>query len=125
MNRPVLFPDAVAIVIGYLVDALPTVPIHRQVPDVRPTKWVRVIRTGGVQYTPITEAAQITVEAWSDSAADAADLAQLARAHLNACVGVIAHRVDELAGPADLPDVESQQRRYTWSVLVHLPGVAI
>jgi hypothetical protein len=115
----------VATVITYLSTAMPGVDVHRQVPGARPSQWLRVLRTGGVRHTYVSDAAQLTIEAWADTPADAADLAQLARAHLNAIVGADAYLVEELGGPADLPDPESQQHRYTWSALVHLRGAAL
>lgn len=120
--QPIVFPDAVEVVLDYYATVLPGVESHRQIPASRPTQWLRVLRTGGVRETLVTDAAQITVEAWADTPAAATDLAQLARAHLNASLGVIAWRIEELGGPADLPDLESQQHRYTWTALVHLRG---
>ena len=120
--QPVVFPDAVEVVIDYLATAMPTISAHRQVPTTRPAQWLRVLRTGGVLATPVTDAAQITIEAWADSASAANDLAQLARAHLNASLGVISYKVEELGGPADMPDLESQQQRYTFTSIVHIRG---
>lgn len=123
--QPVVFPDAVETVADYLNTVMPSVPTHRRVPAIRPGAWLRIIRTGGVRNTVVTDAAQITIEAWANDAGVAADLAQLTRAWLHASVGVICYGVDELGGPADLPDIESQQQRYTFTLIIHLRGTTV
>lgn len=126
MTQLVIFPDAVDLVRTHLAAAL-DVPIVHDVPTPRPPSFVTVRRGGGVRHTIISDAAQLLIESWADRAEDAMDLAQLARAHLNALPGQVlddtpVYRVEELAGPADLPDPLSDQQRATFTVLVHLRG---
>lgn len=126
----IVFPDATLTIVDILEAALPgfgcDVPIGGHVPNPRPAVFVRVLRTGGVRATLVTDAAQVTVESWASRTGDAHDLAQLVRAVLLAApgaAGVVA--VEELSGPADLPDPESNQHRFTQSFLVHTRGAAV
>lgn len=132
MDGLVLFPDATAVVIDHLTDTLPdygeSCPIHKNTPDPRPSRFVQVFRTGGPRHNLVVDGAQLTIECWADTAAEAADLASLVRAALLAVrsdvVGTVTfYKVDELAGPADLPDPLSQQARMTWSVIAFVRGI--
>lgn len=123
-----LFPDAVAAVIGHL-DAALDVPVSHSVPSPRPASFATVQRTGGTAATHrITEDAQITVEAWAATHPAASDLAQLARYHIQTmqdtttASGVRVYRIRDLTGPADLPDPESEQPRHTFTVLIQIRG---
>lgn len=128
----ILFPDATETVILYLTDILDdygeTCPVVKEVPQSRPAKFVQVFRTGGPRHNLVVDGAQLTISCWADTDAEAADLASLVRAALLAIrsevVGTVTfYKVDELAGPADLPDPDSQQARMTWSVIAFLRGV--
>jgi hypothetical protein len=130
----ILFPDAVSTVISALNAQLDDlgytgVPVRSRIPNPRPTRFVRVLRTGGPRVNVVTDAAQVTVEAWAASTADAHDLAQAARAIVNSLEGTVTggvtvYGVNEFSGPADLPDPESEQPRYTWSASVNVRGIA-
>lgn len=130
----ILFPDAVAAVIGALNDQLDDlgfsgVPVRSRIPNPRPSRFVRVYRTGGPLANIVTDSAQITVEAWAASDVDAHDLAQAARAIVNSLEatvtgGVTVYGVNEFSGPGYLPDPESEQPRYTWSASVNVRGAA-
>lgn len=130
----IVFPDAQAVVIGAVRSGLPSlafpdVSVGRKIPNPRPNRFVRVLRTGGPRRAIVIDSAQMTVEAWSNDPAEAHDLAQAARAIVNSMAGtvqagVIVANVDEFSGPADLPDPESGQARYTWTVSVNTRGVA-
>lgn len=131
MAALVVFPDVVDLLIGHLRDELPMfggpAAVHHEVPAERPDRWVRVLRTGGVRQTLVTEAAQITLEGWADDSADAHDACQLARAVVFAATGttidgVPFYSVEEIGGPADLPDPDSRQQRHTCTLLVHVRG---
>lgn len=133
MNEVIVFPDAVALLIGYLDEQLDgygiTAPVHRQIPEERPAEFVRVLLTGGVRDTLVTDTPQVTFEAWAATAPRAHDIAQIARALVNALpgrtvAGVAVYRVDEFGGPVDLPDPASGQQRFTWTATVAVRGEA-
>lgn len=125
MTELILFPDSVATMIEYLKDVLPdygeTGEVHKNVPVPRPDRWVQVFRTGGPRRNLVVDAAQLTFSCWAATDAEAADLAAIVRGAVNAIqsevIGTVTvYKVDELAGPADLPDPLSNQSRMTWSV---------
>lgn len=124
--EPIVFPDAVAICCTYL-DGVLLEPVRSKVPNPRPDAFVTVTRTGGPKRNIVTDAAQVTVESWHESDEEAHDLAQAARAYLNAMVGQTVngapvYRVDELSGPARLPDPLSEQPRYSQSFEIAIRG---
>lgn len=122
----VTFPDTTAVVCTYL-NGLLAQPVLTRIPDPRPATFVRVLRTGGPRRNLVTDQAQVTVESWAASDEEAHDLAQLARAHLHELPGqtvndALVFRVDEVSGPADLPDPISEQPRYSQTFTVALRG---
>lgn len=133
MTEPIEFPDAVAVVIEYLIDELAgvgdPVDVVSRVPTDRPARFVRISRTGGPRRTRVSDAAQISVEAWGPLEEDARDLAESCRALLFAMrgttqQGVAVYRVSELGGPALLPDPTSDSPRYVFTHQVQLRGHA-
>lgn len=123
MRPVVIFPDAVEVIIGHLADVLDD-PVEPRVPNPRPDRFLTVQRVGGARRTIVTDAPLLAFEAWAQSDQDAHDLAQLARAHVHALVGTAVYLVEEAGGPALLPDPESHQSRYVFTVAVHLRGEA-
>lgn len=126
MPELVTFPDTVALLVSYLNDNV-VEPVRSRIPTDRPTAFATVRRTGGPKRNLVTDQAQVTVESWGPTDEDAHDLAQDIRALLNALPGqiidgVAVYRVDELSGPADLPDPLSDQPRYSQSFSVALRG---
>lgn len=126
MTDLIVFPDAAALVADHLRSEL-TVHVGSDVPNPRPTEFVTVQRGGGVRHTLVTDAAQLLFEAWAARAEDAMDLIQLVRAHVAALPGQVlagtpVYRVDEAAGPANLPDPLSSQPRAVYTATVHLRG---
>ena len=104
-------------------------PVRSRVPNPRPARFVLVFRTGGPSVNVVTDAAQLTIEAWAATDYDAHDLAQAARAILSGIEGTVSggvtvYGIDEFSGPANLPDPESDQSRYTWSTVVNVRGIA-
>jgi hypothetical protein len=125
----VLYGDAEALLADYL-NAQLTEPVRLRIPKPRPSAFVLVQRLGGTQETPVSEAATLTVEAWGPNDAAAHDLAQMARywAHTLSGTrvgGVQVYRVQEFAGPARLPDPESDQSRYVLTLSVSIRGAAL
>lgn len=135
MNRPpVAFADSVALTIRHLLDQLPDygwdVPVRKNVPNPRPASFVRVIRSGGVSRDVVVDEAMLIIECWASTDEDAADLATVVRALLNAMHGTVVddvqcYRVREVSGPADLPDGLSDQVRLTWMVTVETRGTEL
>jgi hypothetical protein len=126
MSEVITFPDTASLVITHL-NANLTPSVHGRIPNPRPATFVTVIRTGGPKRNIVTDQAQITVESWAASDVAAMALAQQARGLLNALSGqsisgVPVYRVDELSGPADLPDPLSDQSRCSQSFTVALRG---
>lgn len=129
MFSPVaIFPDTTALVIAHLNDVL-TPPVTRTIPDPRPATFVTVIRTGGTvsAASPLIDEVQLTFESWAATHPAAHDLAQLVRANVMAMAGqvidgVSVYRVEEFAGPQDLPDPQSTQARWTSTAVVHVRG---
>lgn len=121
----VLFRDVEALVCAFLrKPLLGSIQIGIRVPTPRPLEFIRVLRTGGPKETLISEAAQITVEAWAQSEQRASLLLSQCRALLNAADETI-YGVHEFSGPANLPDPLSAQFRYTQSFQVRARGTVI
>lgn len=126
MPEVITFPDTATLVITYL-NANLTPPVHGRIPNPRLATFVTVTRTGGPKRNLVTDGAQITVESWAATDVAAMALAQLTRGYLNALPGqsvsgVPVYRVDEISGPADLPDPLSDQSRCSQSFTVALRG---
>lgn len=119
----VLFRDIESLVCAYLRARIP-VHVGIRIPTPRASEFIRVMRTGGVKETLISEAAQITVEAWARSEERASYLLSQCRAVLNAADAAI-YGVREFSGPANLPDPLSAQLRYTMSFQIRARGTVI
>lgn len=133
MPVAVQYPSTVAVTNTYLRAALiaagQTVPVVSRVPASRPTRFVQVSRTGGPEVFRMVDGAQITVDCWAGTDADAEDLALLTRRLLHNMAGTVqsgvsVHRVIEVGGPSDLPDPVSAQPRMTFTVQIQMRGVA-
>jgi hypothetical protein len=134
MPTSLLFPDAVAVTSTYLRAGLAAagqaVPVVLRVPNPRPDKFVRIQRTGGPEvFTRVMDGAQLTVDCWAATDADAMDLAQLSRKLIHDMAGTVqsgvsVHRVVEFGGPSDLPDPVSESPRVTFTVQVQMRGLA-
>lgn len=127
MTLPVSFANAEAMAVAFLDPAF-VVPVRTTVPDPRPAKFVTVRRQGGVAVNPVTDGALLTVEAWAEDEYDAEALLQAVRRKLHewpyATQGPHAvYRVIEVGGPANLPDPDSEQPRYTMLVQVLIRGL--
>jgi hypothetical protein len=134
MTYAIAFPDVEAALVGWLADVLPsyglTVPVSTKVPNPRPSRFVRIFRTGGPEQSLVVDGGQVTVECWDDSETAAAAAARLVRAVLSAARNVtvpsgdLIYRIQEFGGPASLPDV-SGQPRYSWTVQVYTRGTPL
>lgn len=131
----IVFPDPVEVVIAGLEARLgdagyPGVPVSGWIPSPRPSRFVRAMRVGGVAESLVIDGAFVVVEAWAESAKESADLAAAARAVVRAMAGQVVagttvYEVEENAGPANLPDPESNQARHTMTFVIGVRGRAI
>jgi hypothetical protein len=120
-------PDVVAALIRHLSESM-AVPVTSRVPNPRPSAFVTLRRIGGQEKTQVSDAPTVTVEAWADDDGAAHDIAQEARSLIReACDGAdrhgsILYRYREFAGPGNLPDPDSRQSRYVFTVSLHARG---
>ncbi len=131
MNRPVvLMPDAVAVVTGYLRQALAgvgrPVPVVSRIPATRPAEFVRVERVGGTRATVVSDRPRLDIHCWAASESGAHDLAALVRALLESIPGVrdevTVYRITEVGGLMWLPDDQTSSPRYALAVEIHMRG---
>jgi hypothetical protein len=123
----ITFPNATAVVLARLKIALPALVFVHDVPSTRPPTFVRVYRVGGPKANLVVDGATLAIESWAPTADVAETNAQLVRAQLNALpeqfgVTPAIYKVEEMSGPAELPDPVSTSRRVTWTVIVHVRG---
>jgi len=93
----------------------------------RPSEQVVIRRVGGTARDLVTDAPLFTVEAWAQDDERAERLCNLARFALHSLprsssLGVPFYTVVEIAGPAFLPDPETDLPRYSCTVQVALRG---
>lgn len=121
----ILFPDAEALVCNALRQPLiGDMKIGIRVPNPRPDEFIRVMRTGGPRETLVSEAVQVTVEAWAVTEFRASQILGQCRAILNASDKTL-YGARELSGPINLPDPVSSQIRYTMSFQLRVRGQAV
>lgn len=136
MTEPVmLFPDAVKLFVGVVGDGFglssePDVVIDNAVPNPRPLEFMVIRRQGGPRRNLVVDQAQLRFEQYAQTAERAAALALLGRAYVQAARGQVRDgfticRIEEFAGPQDLPDPITQLPRYVFTELVHLRGIAV
>jgi hypothetical protein len=119
MSQTLNLPDVTAAWVEYLDPRL-DVPARGEKADA--PAFVRVVRTGGIMETRITDNAQMTFECYAEHDDEAVRLAQDTRAHILAAAGTrltadyFCKRVSEVSGPAELPDPDSELSRYTFTV---------
>ena len=134
MAELIIHPDAVVALCIYvratlIARGLPSW-VGTEVPYPREERFVRLQRVGGTRRNLVVDQPSIAVEAWAVDEDDAFVLAQLVRAAIHATVGMslppagVVYRVDEFAGPASLPDPDSNQARVTFTVSVAVRGQA-
>jgi hypothetical protein len=132
---PVVFPDVEDLVREYLVEQLPLygyedIPVHISIPAERPEAFVTVPRVGGPRRNLVVDAATVSVDSWHQTPKQAQDLAQVVRGLVNALPGRIldgypVYKVEEFAGPGNLPDNLSAHSRYTATYSVHIRGFSM
>lgn len=134
MQPVVIYPDAELVVIDYLRSKLATrsepfvtgVLLGNKVPSPRAARFVRVRRNGGVESAPTVDRPRIDVECWAQTDGDAADLSALCRALIRSMQNVTpVRRVDDFLGPTPIPDPESNQPRYLFTVEISMRGTPL
>lgn len=133
MSERIDFPDAEEAVREFLDTAVSAqvdfgdVHAFGRVPQPRPTRFLRVMQTGGT-HGLAHSSPTLVVEGWGRDDADAARICRLGLALLHQAardgwLGDIPCRDVETFGfPARLPDPLSEQARYTATVAVTLRG---
>lgn len=95
-----------------------TLHIGNRIPSPRPAEFGNIVLVGGQRRDLVTDVPTLAVEAWAATRTRASALAQELRAILHALegrtfAGLTVADVSEFAAPGDLPDVLSDQQRYT------------
>lgn len=130
MPEAPFFANAVNLLNAY-VEAQTGIFVGTKVPDDRPTRFIRTVRTGGFRRDAITDVARVTFECWAGTSTEAERDTQSVRDLLFRSPGTVLanrdarfkiHRVEEVAGPADSPDPDTRSPRYTLTLEVHLRG---
>lgn len=137
MGEVLVAPDVETLLVQYLTTELAarspwtTTKAYVKVPNPRPTGFVRVLRTGGVRNF-ILDRATVTLECWHDDAIQASALMQLVRGLVHAIDQVTYtsttyqfYDPQEFSGPANLPDPDSVQERYTETFSVGVRATAV
>lgn len=133
MIEVITFPDVEAVAQDYLRGELTaagdSAQVVTEIPKSRPARMVKLIRTGGARVNLVLEDAQLTVECWDTRRDGAHDLAQIVRGLLWAMPdrypAVTTYRVQELGGIAELPDPDTANPRYTFTVIITIRGSAL
>lgn len=116
MGDLVIFPDVEALAVAALnavfSTRMPTVQWFTRIPKDRPEKFGRVLRTGGPKESLISENATVVLEGYAATEGVAIDILNLGRAVVFALDGQL-FGATEIAGPANLPDPQTSQIRYT------------
>lgn len=124
MVQTLAFPDIEDLLTTHLQTVL-AVEVGTRVASV--STFVRVLRTGGPAPTRITDSPQVTIEAYHPLESGAIALLGRARRALADLPGTVisgwaVKSVDELGGPANLPDPNSTSHRYTLTAVVQIRG---
>lgn len=119
----ILFPDIEALVIAVVNADFATsfTGVTASTKNQGADEYLKVTRTGGPRETLISERAQLLLEAYSPSEVRAIAILGRARALLFAQAGTI-FGVNEISGPANLPDPLTSQIRYTQLLGVRTRG---
>jgi len=124
MAKTLEFPDIEDLLATDMTAAL-DVPVGTRLASV--STFIRVLRTGGPAPTRVTDSPQVTIEAYHPLESGAIALLGLARHYLMELPGTEldgwrVKSVDELGGPANLPDPTHESHRYTFTAVVQIRG---
>uniref|UniRef100_UPI003F496BBE hypothetical protein n=1 Tax=Nocardia suismassiliense TaxID=2077092 RepID=UPI003F496BBE len=133
MIEAVAFSDIEADLVEWFTAALTalgdTAVVATHVPNPRPPRLVRVVRTGGVRRDLVVDRPRIAIECWDANEIAAADLARTIRAVLGAAAPTLigttwCDRVDD-GGLAHLPDPNTGTPRYLITAELHVRGTVL
>lgn len=118
--------DFTGALIVWLRPFLAPAPVLAAVPRERPLSFVVVRRIGGPYEPPAVDHPTITVDAWAGTQAAAWELCQQARGRIftlmrpgSIIAGISVYRIEEFAGPAWLPDPDTDGTpRYTTTLSI-------
>lgn len=130
----VVYPDPVKVALDYLRPALAArdepaaagTTVTARIPNPRPTGPLVVLRAaGGTSPYLSADRPRLDVQVWHSDEYHAAALAQLVRGLLLAMPGEgPVRRVADFLGPTPIPDPESGQPRYLFTVEITLRGAS-
>lgn len=133
MTETIVFPDATLATVTLLRTGLvarsSTATVGSRVPNPRTVPFVTVRRIGGIRRNLVVDSATVTVECWATHDEDAHDLAQLCRGLIHAAEGstvgaIQIYQVQEIGGPASLPDPDSNDSRFVATYEIGTRGAA-
>lgn len=117
--------DAEALLVTYLRAKLPTyfpsIVVATKVRNPRPSAFVQVIRSGGIERDPYTDAPLLVFHSWADTDVTANALARTVQALVKASPGEYllsgfpVDRYVEAGGIQNNPDPDSASPRYSFS----------
>lgn len=116
MTAPLIATPGDKAVIDYLEPLVAPVPVATSVPQARPSKFIRVLLTGGAgRRGLVLHDSNVTVECWASTYADASALAALVDGHMHNArfVSKTLRSVQPYGAPVNLPDPDSGQHRLT------------
>lgn len=132
MQPVTLYPDAELVVIDFLRTAFLSRPegytanviFGNRVPEVRPYRFVKVKRNGGVSdETPTLDAPRIDIEAWAQDDADAHDIAALCHALIYTMPNRTAVRkIEPFLGLTRIEDPLSHVSRVLFTLTLRMRG---
>lgn len=121
MNLPVIFPNIEVECVAFLTAAFAarseTVTVSTRVPNPRPSKLVRVTRTGGGRINVGMDAPQVLFECWGPTDYESSELARITRA----LVGTMESFGSEFGSVVNYPDGEGLPR-YQFAVQFFTAG---
>ena len=132
MAEILVSPDVVLAAVGYLKAGLGSLAdrVATAVPATMPANMVKVSLTGGSREGVASDAAQLTVECWSENEPTASKLARTAHAYMHAAAGTQANglwvrRVETVGGVQSFPDPDTNKPRYQFTVRWHVRPATI
>lgn len=125
MPKTLTFGDVEALLVANLNVG---VPVATRIPANTPPAFVRVIRTGGVQQSRISDRPIVTVEAFAQTGTAAWALIQECRSAMfelanSVVAGHTVYDVVEVGGPVNLPHPPVDRQRYTATFEIQIRGV--